>query len=581
MHFRSLCAWALALVCLAALAQEPGPRYRLTVEAPTKEMREMLQKGLRLSRWQTDEQMTPELLRRLAQEAVNEAREALAAEGYFSALISFSLDRDSTPWAVTLHVEPGPRTVVRSAEVSFTGPAASDPEARELLHMVRREWLLRPGMPFTQEDWNDAKRDAVRRLASWRYAAARLAASRARVEPETNSAVLEVTLDSGPPFLFGELEVSGTKRYPESVVSNLSPVRRGGTYDREVLDLYTRRLLETGYFAGGRAELVADPARADAAPVRAAVVEGSSQHFEGGLSYNTDAGVRLELSHRNVDLFDTAWRGRSNLRLDQLTQDARYELNSPPRTAATWWSGFVGAKHAIIQEEENTELSTGVSYNLAGRGGGPTSFLVSAHQEEQRISGGPPDDRYAVYFGVRYAFRDTDDLVLPRRGYFGQFTAGGAPEDLATRAFTRGTARVTLLYPLGRQDDVLVRAEGGIVIADSREGIPSSFLFRTGGDQTVRGYAFESIGVRRGDAVLGGRYLAVASIEYTHWFAPVWGLAAFVDGGDAWDEGDYLPVLGIGGGARFRTPIGPVRVDLAYGEEEKSWRLHFSVGFVF
>src|SRR5688500_20159332 len=103
MIFRSLCALALALACLAALAQEAGPKYRLTVEAPTKELREMLQKGLRLSRWQADEQMTPELLRRLAQEAVNEAREALAAAGYFSALISFSLDRDSTPWAVARH----------------------------------------------------------------------------------------------------------------------------------------------------------------------------------------------------------------------------------------------------------------------------------------------------------------------------------------------------------------------------------------------------------------------------------------------------------------------------------------------
>jgi hypothetical protein len=118
------------------------------------------------------------------------------------------------------------------------------------------------------------------------------------------------------------------------------------------------------------------------------------------------------------------------------------------------------------------------------------------------------------------------------------------------------------------------------VVARSREGITSTFLFRTGGDQTVRGYDFESMGVRSGDAVLGGRYLAIASAEYTHWFSPSWGLAAFIDGGDAWDTEEYDPVFGIGGGARWRTPIGPVRVDLAYGEEEKSWRLHFSVGFV-
>ena len=577
-----ICAFAIALVCISALAEEPGPKYRLTVDAPTKDLREMLSKGLQVARWQDDAQMTPELLRRLADEGVREAREALAAQGYFSALVSFSLDRDREPWALTLHVVPGTRTVVRSFEIAFTGPGATDAdaEAERLRREVRRDWLLRPGMPFTQEAWNEAKRAAVRGFAEWRYAAARLASSRARVDPETNGAALEITLDSGPPYVFGGLEVRGAKRYPDEVAANLSPVRPGRTYDRDVLELYTRRLLETGYFAGARVDLAPD-ARDDAgAPVRASVIEGNSQHFEGGVSYNTDAGPRLELSHRNVDLFNSAWRGKSTLRLDQLTQEAAYNLDSPPRRGATWWTASTGAKNSIIQEEENAELSVGIAHNWASRGS-PHALLASAHSEEQRISGQAVDHRHAVYFGFRFGFRDTDDLVLPRRGYFGQLTAGGAPDALSTRGFQRGTARATLLYPLGRNDDVLVRAEGGIVVARAREGIPSTFLFRTGGDQTVRGYAFESLGVRQGDAVLGGRYLAIGSVEYTHWFGQAWGLAAFVDSGNAWDTGDFLPAFGYGGGARFRTPIGPVRVDVAYGEEVKSWRLHFSVGFVF
>jgi len=540
----------------------------------------MLLKGLQLSRWQDDSEMTPELLRRLADEGVREAREALAAQGYFAALVSFSLDRDREPWALTLHVVPGERTVVRSFEIAFSGPGAADPQAARLRREVQREWLLRPGQPFTQEAWNEAKREAVRKLASWRYAAARLASSRARVDPDTSSAALEVTLDSGPALFFGGVEVRGTKRYREEVAGHLSPVEPGGTYDRQVLELYTRRLLETGYFASARADIQPEAREGGAAPVRASVIEGNSQHFEGGVSYNTDAGPRLELSHRNVDLFDTAWRGKSVLRLDQLTQEATYNLDSPPRRGATWWSGSTGAKHSIIQEEENTELSLGVAHNWAGAGS-PTAVVASAVAEEQRISGEAADHRHAIYFGVRIGFRDTDDIVLPRRGYFGQVTAGGAPDELSTRGFQRGTARITLMHPLGRNDDLLLRAEGGIVVARSRQGIPSAFLFRTGGDQTVRGYAFESLGVRQGDAVLGGRYLAIGSVEYTHWFAPAWGLAAFVDGGNAWDTGDYHPVFGYGIGGRFRTPIGPVRLDVAYGEEEKSWRLHFSVGFVF
>jgi translocation and assembly module TamA len=119
-------------------------------------------------------------------------------------------------------------------------------------------------------------------------------------------------------------------------------------------------------------------------------------------------------------------------------------------------------------------------------------------------------------------------------------------------------------------------------VSRTRQGIPSSFLFRTGGDQTVRGYAFESLGVKQGDAVVGGRYLAVASVEHTHWFGASWGLAGFVDAGNAWDRGTpFHAAVGYGAGARFRTPVGPIRIDIAYGRDTRKVRLHFSAGFTF
>ena len=136
--------------------------------------------------------------------------------------------------------------------------------------------------------------------------------------------------------------------------------------------------------------------------------------------------------------------------------------------------------------------------------------------------------------------------------------------------------------PLTKSNSLSARIEVGAVIADTREGIPSNFLFRTGGDTTVRGYAFESLGVQQGDAIVGGRYLAVASVEAVHWISPSWGIAAFVDAGNATDTPSAIdPVWGYGLGARLRTPIGPFRLDVAYGQEENSVRVHFSVGLAF
>ena len=120
------------------------------------------------------------------------------------------------------------------------------------------------------------------------------------------------------------------------------------------------------------------------------------------------------------------------------------------------------------------------------------------------------------------------------------------------------------------------------MLARSRDGVPSVFLFRTGGDTTVRGYAFDSLGVQEDDATVGGRYYGVASAEVTHWFTPSWGVATFIDAGNATDSlHSFTLDYGYGIGARLRTPIGPFRLDLAYGQEVRQVRIHFSVGLSF
>jgi translocation and assembly module TamA len=118
----------------------------------------------------------------------------------------------------------------------------------------------------------------------------------------------------------------------------------------------------------------------------------------------------------------------------------------------------------------------------------------------------------------------------------------------------------------------------------SREklGVPSTFLFRAGGDQSVRGYGYQTLGVKEGVATVGGRYLATASAELQYWFKPPWGMAVFYDAGNAADRvADLRPKVGYGVGARWRSPAGPINVDIAYGQAERQVRLHFSLGFTF
>ncbi len=570
---------AFLLLAVAASAGAATLEYRVEIDAPPP-LAALLQR-LNLLRWRSDPDMSPERLARLVDEALIEAKEAAATEGYFSAQVTSSIDQSADPWVVHLRVAPGERTTVGEVEIRFSGPIGADGEARPIVERVRENWALRRGQAFRQEGWEAAKRDAVRETASWRYAAASIAASEARIDPKTRSARLTVEIASGPPFRIGPVDVTGSRRYPDRLAANLAPLKTGDVYDRDKLLLYQQRLLESGYFASVQAEIEANPALADAAPLHVAVLEANSQRIESGLSYNTDVGPRLELRYGNMDIFDTAWRFRSALRLDKKIQDLRFDFDSPPRPGSVWENYFAQAKEQDIQGEVTRQLAVGVNHNF-GAGPTPATLIASAHSEDQRIGDTVADTRYAIYFGARGQRRRTDALVSPRSGYVVTIEVGGTPEALSSRQFLRGVLGGTLFFPVGRSGDLVLRGQAGAVLSNAREGIPSTFLFRTGGDQTVRGYAFESLGVQQNGAIVGGRRMLVGSAEYIFWVTDNWGIAAFADAGDAWDSGVKPdPAQGYGLGARFRTPIGPVRADLAYGERTGELRLHFSVGYAF
>jgi translocation and assembly module TamA len=189
---------------------------------------------------------------------------------------------------------------------------------------------------------------------------------------------------------------------------------------------------------------------------------------------------------------------------------------------------------------------------------------------------------HALYFEYGRAWRRVDDLLSPSSGYVLNAQVGGAPPGVSTAGFGRGLAQVAGWIPIDPKTQLLLKAEAGAVIASSSRDVPGPLLFRTGGDTTVRGYAYLSLGPREGDATVPGRYYAIGTAEIVHWFAPTWGLATFIDAGNAADSvRDLKPVYGYGVGARLRTPIGPFRFDVAYGEATKTVRMHLSVGLSF
>jgi translocation and assembly module TamA len=210
------------------------------------------------------------------------------------------------------------------------------------------------------------------------------------------------------------------------------------------------------------------------------------------------------------------------------------------------------------------------------------TYSADFYASQQMPTNAESADAHALYFEYGRTWRNVDDLLSPNRGYSVNARLGAAPPGVSTAALGRGILQFAAWLPLDAKTQVLFKLEGGAVAARDARDVPIQLLFRTGGDTTVRGYEFNSLGPRIGDATVGGRYYTLGSAEVVRWIADFWGIATFVDAGNAADRPqDLKPVYGYGVGARLRTPIGPMRLDVAYGQETHTVRLHLSVGLSF
>ncbi|MEO8304146.1 MAG: BamA/TamA family outer membrane protein [Betaproteobacteria bacterium] len=557
------------------------PAYRVVIAAPPT-LKAAIERSVGLVRWQSYSDMTVDLLERLSREARDETRNVAAAEGYFSAGIDITIDRDAKPPIVTITVTPGEPTRVAKVAIDVTGPAANDaPLGTAAIGKLRSDWGLPDGDVFRQSAWSVAKDRALATMHASPYAAARIARSEAAIDPEARTAVLAIDIESGPAFRFGDLAIEGLVKYPASIVRNYSSIRPGEPYGEAALEQFVRRLNSTGYFSSVQAAIDPVTAHPEDATVRVNVIEAPTKSFEGGIGYSTDVRYTAKASYRDVNIDGQGLQMLADAQYDGNIQGGSLRLVQPANSAGWIGTWVVGGKRTDI---EGLATQTGIVgtrwYTLEERR--ERALSATYYLDNQEPSDAPSSRSHALYVEVEQYLREVDKLVAPTRGWMASAQVGGGIPGASTRGFGRAVGRFAAWVPLDSVSQLNFRGDIGAVFAPTRDGIPSTLLFRTGGDTTVRGYAFESLGVQQGNAVVGGRYYAVASVEAVRWIGENWGLAAFVDAGNATDSAsDFKPALGYGTGVRIRTPLGPFRVDLAYGQQVHQVRLHFSVGLSF
>lgn len=602
-------AWAaLLLACAlpcAALAQ--GMQYKVRVNladrAPDK-LESLLTDNLDLLRFRGNPRIDREQLQRMARSAPEQVKTLLATAGYYSPVVSTRIDglpgageEGGTP-TVVLDVQPGEPVRVGSVEIVLQGFASSGGAPFDTA-ALQAAWALPKGDIFRQDEWEQAKRALLRQVVQTRYPRAQLSDSMATVDPDQHSAALRVVLDSGPELRFGELRIEGLKRYPASIVANLNQIKPGDYYSEAALQAYQSRLQDTGYFAS--VEVSADlgaildqqleaAEQKNAAPAPMApmaplpllvrVTENKRRNVSAGLGYSTNTGNRATLNYDDLAIFGL--KMKSALTLETKKQTARGDFYFPV-TPDGYSDSFGGAYERSDIAGEQTTVFTVSGKRAWGTPLLERSLGVELLTEQKTVAGQPNVRSTSLPLTYSVTRRRLDNLLFPSKGTVVNWQIGGALLPLLTdEAFIRASTKAMWYIPFGTRSTVILRGELGALASKQKDGVPAIYQFRAGGDQSVRGYAYQELGVRKGDATVGGRYLATGSAEYQYWFKPSWGAAVFYDAGNASDSFSGLhPKSGYGVGARWKSPVGPINVDAAYGHAVKKARLHFSLGFTF
>lgn len=603
--------WALTLVQALVLFTPPAPAAAAAPEGRPAEsadpvrlvapepVRAFLLRHMALFRYLAVPDLSRGERERLLALAPDDIRRLLATQGYFGPTIHISTPEAPVPDPdrVRLEVDPGPQAVVDSLDLVVQGDA---PRQQALV----AAWSLRPGEPFTQAAWDEAKERARRQLAREVHPFARLQDSRAEVDPVQHRVALRLHFETGPAVRFGDLQLEGAQRYEADMARRLvrmAGLREGLAYDEALLQRAQRQLLDSGYYDSAFV-VMAEQGQAAAWPVSVQLREAPRQRWLVGLGLTTTTGPRLSLEHLHHRVPGLDRRSLLRLNLERETAQMAAEFTSPVDERG--WRALQGVQvQRLVDGPAVTwgqQWRAGRTLSTAGLDRGLVvqldhSARTMADSVGGSVGGSVRETQTAISGVFTWTQRRFDSLQSPLQGD-GLAAELGAGATLGDRSqpYARLRARWLHISPLGAsvaggpRSRLALRLEAGAIWADDASAVPVTQRFRAGGDQSVRGYGPREIGVRRADgAVDAGRYLLAASLE---WQQPLstggddrpLEAVLFADGAAVADAlADLRLLSGVGMGLRYRSPVGPLQLSLAYAPERRQVRLHLGVGFAF
>lgn len=515
--------------------------------------------------------------RSLQRNTRNDVNKAMQALGYYHADIQLSLKRSNDCWSMDIQLIANDPVRITQIDVQLSGSAEKDPAFAGLLNNIG----IQPGDILRHDRYEQLKHDLVSLAAERGYFDSQLTQQALTVNPASDSAAIHLHLDSGPRYYFGAIRFEQDILNP-GFLKKFVDFDEGDAFDNRKLLALRQALSSSGYFADVRVQALNDEADNLHVPVLVSANGRPQYVYSAGIGFATDTGPRLRLGVENRRVNRQGHRYSGELEVSPVRSGigANYEipLGNPNRDRINLGSSIL---HEESDDDKQSDLYRIRIAHLRELDSGWIATRSLDFEREYFTVASQKDRTDLIMPGYELTRVKADNPVYPQRGWKLNGSVRFAHQALASSASfvqLRGLAKWIFPVWYGR---VLMRLEAGVTLADEVTDLPASVRFFAGGDSSIRGYAYQSLGPEdaSGD-VIGGRHLLTGSIEYDFPVADRWSLAVFTDAGNAFDRWQSVKMVsGSGAGVRWRSPIGPIRLDLAHPSDgNDSIRIHISMG---
>lgn len=524
-----------------------------------------------------------EALLRFSRGAQEQARKAAQALGFYQAQIDTEVKPPSAqgkPPQLIIHIEPGEPVHLRNVTVRIEGPASELAAFR-----VPDSKALRPGEQLNHGTYEDAKRLIQNQASRYGFFSGHFTRQRLAIDPQAGIADIELIYQSGPRYRMGAVTFGGDTPLDHDLLQRMVSFKPGTPYDSELIAELNNDLQSSGYFEGVRVDAAPTAAVNEEIPVDVHLQTRKPRTMGLGLGFSTDVGPRGKANWTRhwVNPQGHSYGWETELSAPRQNVGLWYDIPlDPPLTDKLRFAGGYQNEEIAGTDTLSKLLTVGPEWHSKLPSGWQRVISLKYQREEYRL-GDDSGLSNLLMPGVSFSYLRSDNRIDPHHGYRLQFDLQGAKDGLVSDTnLLHGNVLLKGLTTLGQNHRVLGRVQfGGSATNGYKQNVPPSLRFFAGGDQSVRGYDYQSLSPKNSDGDrIGGRYLVAGSVEYQYSVADKWRVATFVDQGNSFNSLE-LPSLktGVGIGVRWVSPVGPLRLDLAHPlDDDGGIRLHFSMG---